>query len=94
MPIFEDLFTQAKKEDVQEKILQELREIKQLMIPKVVYVPVYIEQKPWWHCEPLYPERLPTNDYVDCIKYSFPGKFAYTVDYAEHVCLAGACVST
>ena len=81
MPEFEDLFTQAKKENTQQEILQKLEEIKQLMIPKVIYVPIYVEQKPWWHCEPL--------------DYTYPEEFKtyYGIDFAEHACLSSVCVS-
>ena len=58
MPVFEELFAKTDND----KILDKLEEIKQLMIPRVVYVPIYIEQKPWYYCEPLdivYPETYP-----------------------------------
>ena len=76
--IFEELFAKTDNE----KILDKLEEIKQLMVPKVVYVPIYVEQKTWWHCEPL--------------DYTYPEEFRtyYGMDFAEHACLSSVCVST
>ena len=92
--IFEELFAKTDNE----KILDKLEEIKQLMVPKVVYVPIYVEQKPWWYCEPIntsvnyvYPEKY---DCVDALRYAFSERFTYGVDYAEHVCLGSSVVST
>ena len=78
--VFEELFAKTDNE----KILDKLEEIKQLMVPKVIYVPIYVEQKPWWHCEPLE---------VDCT-YPETFKTYYGIDFAEHVCLGSSVVST
>ena len=91
--VFEELF--AKTDD--EKILDKLEEIIDLLKIRqqpVTFVPYPVYRNPYYLTYPspidyVYPEKY---DCVDALRYAF--QETYSADYDEHVCLAGACVST
>jgi len=76
---FESIFTKTNND----KILEKLEEIKELMVPKVIYVPypVYITKEPWWYCEPLeinYPHPEVFKTYWDYGCGDYTGTVACT----------------
>ena len=92
--VFEELFAETKDEKILDK-LDTIIDLLKMEKQPMTYVPcpVYVET-PWYHIYPspveyVYPERY---DCVEALRYAFPE--VYSIDYAEHVCLASACVST